>query len=86
MWNATLGWNGLNGDLESSSSEKLNNVERETSSTIFELGNGKGCHSIEPVTILVVIAGENVFLTTEVFENDIPLCWAANQWKRPTAA
>ena len=31
-------------------------------------GNGKVCHSIERMTMPVVIAGQNVFLTTEITE------------------
>ena len=33
----------------------------------------KVCHSIERMTITVVITGQNVFPATEVIENDIPL-------------
>ena len=55
------------------SSEELDNIKRDRSETIFKFGNGKICHSIKRITIPVVIAGQNVLLTTEVIENDIPL-------------
>ena len=38
----------------------LNNVKHEQSGTTFKFGNGKICHSIEQITIQVVIAGLNV--------------------------
>ena len=59
--------------LRSLISEELNNIKRERSETTFKFGNGKVCHSIERITIPVVIAVHNVLLTIEVSKNDIPL-------------
>ena len=63
----------LNCYLKSLSSDELDNIKYERSETIFKFGNGKACHSIEWITISVVIAGQNVLLSTEVTENDILL-------------
>ena len=61
----------LNCYLESLTSEELHSIKRERSETIWD--NRKVCHSIEWITIPVVLAGQNVLLTTEVIENNIPL-------------
>ena len=64
------------------SSEELDNIKRDRSETIFKFGNGKICHSIKRITIPVVIAGQNVLLTTEVIENDIPLLLSKDTMKK----
>ena len=63
-------------------SEELDNIKRDRSETIFKFGNGKICHSIKRITIPVVIAGQNVLLTTEVIENDIPLLLSKDTMKK----
>ena len=52
--------------LESLSSEELNIIKHERSGIIFKFGNRKICLSNERITIPIVNAGKNVFLTTEV--------------------
>ena len=64
------------------SSKELDNIKRDRSETIFKFGNGKICHSIKRITIPVVIAGQNVLLTTEVIENDIPLLLSKDTMKK----
>ena len=64
------------------SSEELDNIKRDRSETIFKFGNGNICHSIKRITIPVVIAGQNVLLTTEVIENDIPLLLSKDTMKK----
>ena len=74
----------LNCYLESLSSEELVNIKRERSETIFKFDNGKICPSSERIRIPVVIAGQNVLLTMDVIENDIPLLLSKDtQGKRP---
>ena len=72
----------LNCSLESLSSEELDNIKSEWSETIFKFGNGKICHSIKQITIPVVIAGQNVLLTTKAIENDIPLLLSKDTMKK----
>ena len=71
----------LNSYLESLSSEELDNVKCEPSETVFKFGNGKICHSIERITVPVVIVEQNVVLTMEVIENDIPLLLSKDKMK-----
>ena len=72
----------LNCYLESLSSEELNNIKCERSETIFKFGNEKICHSFEQITIPAVIAGQNMLLTIEVIENDIPLLLSKDTMKK----
>ena len=67
--------------LESLSSEELNIIKHERSGIIFKFGNRKICLSTERITIPIVNAGKNVFLTTEVSKYKIQ-CYAKIQWKR----
>ena len=72
----------LNCYLESLSSEELVNIKRERSETIFKFDNGKICPSSERIRIPVVIAGQNVLLTMDVIENDIPLLLSKDTMKK----
>ena len=72
----------LNYYLESLSSEELNNIKCERIETIFKFGNGKVCHSIEQITIQVVVVVQNVLVTTEIIKNDIPLLLSKDRMKK----
>ena len=68
--------------MESLSSKELNNIKRVRSDTIFKIGNVKACRTIERITIPVVIAEQNLILTTEVIEDVIPLLLSRDTIKK----
>ena len=68
--------------LQSLSSEDQQSVREEKSETSFRFGNDKVFKSIKHVTLPTFIVNNNVLLSTEVIENDIPLLLSKNGMKK----